>query len=168
MSNMEKRCLLDSWKELCCIFDRNPGLTDKNDILFFDIHEYKAPDSLKLIPKTIRLRIEIDTNNMSFGIYYGIYFTLPKSDKMEAAAVNVYWKDIRYHIDNYRKNRCFKSHACSNERDVDLENASRYVYWPYWVKACERDVYLIKEDVELIHKALINYGFEVVTKKISV
>lgn len=166
MSNMEKRCLLNSWNELCSSWGVNPA--SRGTINFFDFYEYKSSDTISLTPNMIRLRIEIDTNNTLFGIYYGVYFSLPKSDKMEADKVNIQWKDIRYYIDNYRKNRYFKSHDCANERDVDLEDASRYAYWPYWVEACERDEHLIKEDVGLIHKALINYGFEVMTTNIQI
>lgn len=162
MSNIEKTCLVNSWNELCCFWNVKPTVRD--NIHFFDAYEYKAPDALGLTPKMIRLRIEIDTNNTSFGIYYGIFFTLPKSDKMKPKEVDVQWKKIRKDIDIFRNNRYFKSYGCSNDDDEYLEGDSLYAYWPYWVKACERDSLLIKKDVELIHKTLIDNGFEVVPK----
>lgn len=162
MADIEEQSLLNSWNDLCAFL----GISDKtgsSSIHYFDVHKYNCPEGLKL-PQKIRLRIEMDTNHTQYGIYYGIYFTLPKKDNIVADDVNRQWKEIRHYIDDFRNNRYYKSHDCVNKKDVYIEDSYSYVYWPYWVKACEREASLILEEVNLIHKALTHKGFTIEPK----
>lgn len=159
MEEEYNKYLLEKWNNILKAFRETEVCNGK--IHFCDLFEFAYPDNPE---RTFRLRLEVDLAKPLYDVYYGIYLTKPISAGKSFRDINNEWAKFRTFIDNKRPTVYSRSNGCSNDKDVSLTDPSQYVYWPYWVKVGELDNILIKSDIDIIKRSLLEIGFKIPKK----